>query len=169
MSGTPGTLIGIARRTGRRAPMACLETATVAVNVGLTGDPIGPRHPRRQITVLAIEDWRAALAALNAIDLVGGIALEWTERRANLLVEGVRLPRAKGAILRIGRVELLVTGQTHPCQRMDAVHPGLLKALGREWRGGVTCGVTTGGEITPGDRAWVVSSPRGHRPDRLPE
>jgi MOSC domain-containing protein YiiM len=167
-----GRLIGIARRTGRRAPMALLERVAVAVGIGLTGDPIGPRHPRRLVTVLAIEDWRLALAALNANDLFGGsgasidlarIVLEWTERRANLLLEGVRLPRAKGAILRIGDIELVVTGQTHPCQRMDAVHSGLLKALGRDWRGGVTCAVNTGGEIALGARAWVVSSPPEQR------
>jgi MOSC domain-containing protein YiiM len=168
-----GRLIGMARRTGRRAPMEHLQTVAVAVGIGLTGDPIGPRHPRRLVTVLAIEDWRVALAVLNANDLFGGtgtnIDLEWTERRANLLLEGVRLPRAKGAILRIGNVELVVTGQTHPCQRMDAVHPGLLKALGRDWRGGVTCAVNSGGELALGAPAWVVSSPPEQRANRLPD
>jgi MOSC domain-containing protein YiiM len=171
-----GTLIGIARRTGRRAPMERLQTATVVAGVGLTGDPVGPRHPRRLVTVLAIEDWTAALAALNANDLFGatggatsaGIDLAWTDRRANLLVEGVRLPRAKGAILRVDGVELVVTGQTHPCARMDSVHPGLLKALGRDWRGGVTCAVNSGGEIACGARVWLVSSPPEQRADRLP-
>jgi MOSC domain-containing protein YiiM len=163
-----GTLIGIGRRTARRAPMLKLEAVTIAVDIGLTGDTSGPRHPKRLVTVLAIEDWTAALVALNARDLVGGIDLDWTERRANLLVEGVRLPRAKGAVLRIGAVELLVTGQTHPCARMDAVHPGLLKALGSEWRGGVTCSVITGGGLTLGNTAAVVSSPPGQRPSRLP-
>jgi MOSC domain-containing protein YiiM len=163
-----GTLIGIARRTGRRAPMAVLETATVAVDVGLTGDPIGPRHPKRLVTVLSLEDWETAMAALNARDLLGGIELDWTARRANLLVSDLRLPRAKGAIIRIGAIELVVTGQTHPCARMDAVQPGLLKALGTEWRGGVTCAVNVGGDIAIGDPAHVVSSPPEQRANRLP-
>jgi MOSC domain-containing protein YiiM len=163
-----GTLIGIARRTGRRALMAVLETATVEIGVGLTGDAVGPRHPKRLVTVLSLGDWNTALAALNARDLVGGIALDWTARRANLLVSELRLPRAKGAIIRIGAVELVVTGQTHPCARMDAVQPGLLKALGSEWRGGVTCAVNIGGEIAVGDPAHVVSSPPEQRAHRLP-
>jgi MOSC domain-containing protein YiiM len=100
--------------------------------------------------------------------MIGGIDLDWTERRANLLVEGLRLPRARGAVLRIGGIELLVTGQTFPCARMDAVHPGLLKALGRDWRGGVTCQVVTGGELTAGVPASVVSSPREVSADRWP-
>jgi hypothetical protein len=44
--------------------------------------------PLRQITVLAREAWEAAAAALGDPDL------PWTVRRANLLVEGVELPRA---------------------------------------------------------------------------
>jgi MOSC domain-containing protein YiiM len=163
-----GTLIGIARRTVRRGPMATLETATVAVDIGLTGDTVGPRHPKRLVTVLSIEDWNTAMAALNARDLIGGIVLDWTARRANLLVSDLRLPRAKGAIIRIGAVELVVTGQTHPCARMDAVHPGLLKALGSDWRGGVTCAVNIGGDIALGDPAAVIGAPPEQRPNRLP-
>jgi MOSC domain-containing protein YiiM len=164
----PGTLIGIARRTARRAPLAKLETVTITVGIGLTGDTVGARHPQRLVTVIAQEDWQAAIAALNARDLICGIELDWTERRANLLVSGLRLPRAKGAVIRIGAVTLLVTGQTHPCARMDAVQPGLLKVLGSEWRGGVTCAVTVGGDIALGDHATVVSSPPEQRANRLP-
>jgi MOSC domain-containing protein YiiM len=168
MTGTTGKLIGICRRTVRRGPMALLQQATILVDVGLTGDTVGPRHPRRLVTVLALEDWIAALAQLNAQDMLGGIELDWTTRRANLLVEGLRLPRAKGAALRIGPVELVVTGQTHPCARMDAAQPGLLKALGTGWRGGVTCTVAAGGDIALGDPAAVISSPPEQRANRLP-
>jgi hypothetical protein len=75
-----GTLIGIGRRTARRAPMLKLEAVTIAVDIGLTGDTSGPRHPKRLVTVLAIEDWTAALVALNARDLVGGIDLDRAAR-----------------------------------------------------------------------------------------
>jgi hypothetical protein len=51
--------------------------------------------------------------------------LAWTCRRANLLVEGVRLPRAKGAVLTFGDdVVLKVIGETVPCGRMDEVRLG---------------------------------------------
>lgn len=151
-----GRLIGIARRSARRQPMEEIADGWITPEAGLAGDHKGARFPKRQITVLAREDWAAALAQLGSTDV------PWTVRRANLLVEGVRLPRAKGALLRIGPVELEVTGQTYPCQEMEAALPGLLKALAPSWRGGVTCRVTAGGAIATGDPVHVESSPREH-------
>ena len=99
-----------------------LERGSISVERGLEGDHKGAKFPRRQITVMAIEAWREANAALP--DLAGCQALAWTVRRANLLVEGVALPRAKGGLLAIGDVELEITDQTVPCGRMDEAHPG---------------------------------------------
>ena len=62
----------------------------ISVEAGLAGDCKGAKYPRRQITVLSREAWDAALAEL------GDPGLAWTARRANLLVAGVELPRAKG-------------------------------------------------------------------------
>ena len=64
---------------------------------GLEGDHKGLKFRRRAITVLAREAWEAALT-----DLAGPVTLPWTTRRANLYVEGVRLPRALGGQVRIG-------------------------------------------------------------------
>ena len=158
--GTPGTLAGIARRPKLRAPMETLPFGLVSPESGLDGDARGAKYPRRQITVLALEDWRAACTALS--DLAGTPDLPWTLRRANLLVEGLRLPRAKGAILAIGAIRLEVTGQTFPCNRMETTFKGLLSALAPDWRGGVTCRVQTGGTVTLGDPASVVWSPKEH-------
>lgn len=70
----------------------------ITIAAGLDGDFKGAKYPRRQITVLAREAWEAVLEEL------GHATLPWTARRANLLVAGVRLPRAAGGILRIGQV-----------------------------------------------------------------
>ena len=134
-----GRLIGIARRSAPRAPMETLEAGTVSIERGLEGDHKGPKFPTRAITILAREDWEAAVADLT--DLAGPVRLAWTVRRANLLVEGLRLPRSRGSILRVGAVELMVTAETSPCRRMEEAHRGLLKALSPDWRGGVTCRV----------------------------
>lgn len=163
---TGGRLIAIARRAKSRAPMEEIATGEITLAAGLTGDFRGAKFPARQVTVLAIEDWEAALADLAGI--AGPPELPWTTRRANLLVEGVRLPRAKGAILQIGLVQLAVTGQTNPCHRMEEAHRGLLSALHPHWRGGVTCRVVEPGAITVGDRARVISSPPERGPPRLP-
>ena len=160
-----GRLIGIARRARSRSPMDTLVAGHITVASGLEGDARGAKFPTRQITVLAREDWEAALADLAGI--AGPPELDWTTRRANLLVEGVRLPRAKGATLAIGSVVLCVTGQTNPCHRMDEAHRGLLSALNPYWRGGVTCRVENGGAIAVGDHVRVLSSPP-ERVVRLP-
>jgi MOSC domain-containing protein YiiM len=133
----------------------------LSAEAGLAGDSKGAKYPRRQITVLAREAWEAALAEL------GEPGLPWTVRRANLLVAGIELPRAKGGILRIGLVRLEVTGQTYPCSRMDEAQPGLLKALARDWRGGVTCRVLAGGPNALGDEVAVLVRPTETLP-RLP-
>ena len=168
-----GRLISIAFRERRRAPMIEVAAGEIAVDAGLIGDHKGLKSKKRAITVLAIEDWQAALAAVRAAtgaNATGGTVpeLPWTTRRANLLVEGLRLPRAAGAIVRVGPVELEVTAPTVPCKRMDEVQPGLLKALHGEWRGGVTARVLQGGAIKAGDVVEIVASPPERPRRRLP-
>ncbi|MGE0023031.1 MAG: MOSC domain-containing protein [Hyphomicrobium sp.] len=161
-----GRLIAIARRGAVRAPMEEIAEGVISVDGGLAGDHKGAKFPRRRITVLAREDWEAALADLSSADGLP-VRLPWTTRRANLFVEGVRLPRARGAILRVGSVELEVTFPTQPCRRMEEAHAGLLKALHPAWRGGVTCQVLMGGDVRIGDAVEVLSSPPEHEM-RLP-
>ena len=158
-----GTLVGIARRDQRRAPMECVERGFISLREGLVGDHKGPKFPERAITVLAEEDWAAALSDLSTPYR----RLEWWHRRANLLIRGLRLPRAIGAELQIGEAHLRVTRPTTPCRRMDEVAPGLLKALTPNWRGGLTCKVVGGGQIALGDSVILLTSPV-ERQRRLP-
>jgi MOSC domain-containing protein YiiM len=145
-----GRLVGIARRARRLAPMQETGEGVISVAAGLAGDSKGARFPQRQVTLLAREAWAAAVAE------AGNPALPWTARRANLLLEGVELPRGRGSIVQIGPVRLEVTGQTYPCSRMEEARPGLLRVLARDWRGGLTCRVLEGGAIRLGDAALVV-------------
>jgi hypothetical protein len=92
-----GRLIGIAVRDKHRAPMQTRDSALVSVGAGVEGDFKGIKHPRRGVSVLSREAWEAALAELGDAE-----DLDWTKRRANLLVEGIELPRALGGIVRIG-------------------------------------------------------------------
>jgi MOSC domain-containing protein YiiM len=158
-----GRLLGIAWRPERRAPMQTVDSIDISLEAGVAGDHKGAKFKRRAVTILAREDWEAALADLGPTDE----PLDWTARRANLLVEGVRLPRAIGATLRIGRVLLEVTYPTTPRARMDEAQAGLRKALYPEWRGGVTCKVLEGGRVSVGDDVAIVQSPP-ERQIRLP-
>ena len=118
-----------------------------AVALGIVGDCRGVLKGtgKRQVTLMERGDWEAATAEL-------GLVLPWWERRCNLLVDGLDLPRRAGARLRIGRdVMLEVTVEDDPCVRMDAVAPGLFAALIPDWRGGACARVISGGWIAVGD------------------
>ena len=143
-----GRLAAIARKPARRAPMEELAEAQITAATGLEGDVQGEPGPR-QVTVVAKEDWAAACADL-------GTEVPWTQRRANLLTEGVVLPRTAGARLNIGDVVLEVTGETTPCERMDEGHAGLRAVLAPDWRAGCSCRVVSGGDIAVGAAAAVL-------------
>ena len=144
-----GQLKGIARRGARRALMEEVESASVGIQSGIDGDYRGTMKGR-QVTILASQDWQAACTEV-------GVDLPWTNRRANLLVDDVILPRSAGAHIRVGECVFEVTGETDPCERMDEQHGGLRLALVPSWRGGCTCDVVSGGDIQVGDSAEIIS------------
>jgi MOSC domain-containing protein YiiM len=138
-----GFLKGIACAPASHAPLMELKEAEVGGAEGIQGDARG-RKPGRQVTVLFREGWESACGEL-------GVTLPWVMRRANLLVEGIAIPR-EGGQLRIGDLVLEVTQETKPCHLMEAAHRGLKRALTPEWRGGVCCRVLKDGKIRVGDR-----------------
>jgi MOSC domain-containing protein YiiM len=138
-----GKVLQIAIREASRAPMQMLEVSDVTTDKGLVGDFRGS-VAGRQVTVVVREAWQAACEDL-------GIDLDWTTRRANLLVEGLNLNMTTGKRLHIGDVVLHITGETTPCPRMEEAQVGLQEALVPDWRAGVTCVVNTEGEIRVGD------------------
>ncbi len=150
---TLGTLIGIALRPARRAAMQEVGQVAIDAEGGPAGDHAG-KHAKRLVTVLSKADWEATLESLDPRP-----DLPWTTRRANLLVDGIALPKVKGAVFRIGPVELEVSGETVPCSRMDEAHQGLRKALAQNWRGGVICVVPTPGVVTIGDPVEILHAP----------
>ncbi len=143
-----GELVGIARRGRSRAPMEQLDSVWVTEAAGIAGDARGPRPKNRQVTVISADIWDWVCAELGA-------EIAWTTRRANLLVRGVELPRREGARLAVGGLELEVTMETGPCDRMDEQYQGLTAVLRPEWRGGVACRVLNDAEIRVGDPVTV--------------
>jgi len=149
-----GKVIGLARREKSRAPMDVVPRLLLSPELGIEGDCKGVKFPNRQVTILAVEDWTAALADLAGT--AGPPDLPWTTRRANILLENLSLPRGKGSIISIGDVVLEVMEQTTPCALMDFFQMGLREALAPHWRGGVTCRVIVGGVILLGDIALTT-------------
>lgn len=142
-------LIGIARRAKSRAPMETVPKAACTTALGVDGDFRGKLR-KRQVTILALEDWQAACDAIGRDDL------PWTTRRANLLVSGFKLPREIGSKILIGTAVFKVTGETDPCRRMEDAAPGLEDALRPDWRGGVTCRVVEDGNLQCGDAVKLM-------------
>lgn len=147
-----GVIAGLARHAAPRAAMEVIDRATITPERGVEGDCKGRFKPggrnRRQVTLIERGDWEAATAAL-------GVDLPWSDRRANILVDGIDLPQLPGTVLRIGDVRLVVMVECDPCHRMDALAPGLQHALRDDWRGGVCTRVLTGGDIAVGDAIIV--------------
>lgn len=145
-----GSLLGIAGKRSKRADMVTVDETHITVRDGLTGDWRGRPGPR-QVTVLTREAWADACGVV-------GEQVEWTARRANLLVDAIWLKDTTGRILRVGEVTLEVTGELEPCSRMDEACPGLCAALRPDWRGGVTCRVINGGRVRIGDPVELVAA-----------
>jgi len=154
-----GRLVGVAGREKRLAPMVERTRGRITCEAGREGDQKGVKFRLREITVLALEQWQEALAELSAQSEDGDVQLPWTVRRANLLIEGIALPRARGGIVRIGPVKLEATYPTQPCRRMDKAYPRLLKALHPDWHGGITTRVMEPGEVRIGDDIEVLLRP----------
>ena len=149
------TVVALATRRKSRGSMLEHSWVTITPGEGVVaphtaGADLRGKPGRRQVTVLTTEGWTQACKEL-------GRQLPWTTRRANVLLSDVTIDAAwaTGTHLQIGDALLLITGETAPCARMDEQAAGLRAALGRAWRGGVTCRVVQAGTVRVGDRAWL--------------
>lgn len=152
-----GRLAGIARHDRPRGPMETLGQVAVNRTEGVHGDFRGAarpgKPPRRQISLMEAESWAAAMAELGRSD---EDLVPWYERRANLLVEGLRLPREPGRVIAIGAsLRIETTRECDPCSRMEEIAPGLKAVLIPDWRGGVLGRVISDGDIAVGDQVRI--------------
>jgi MOSC domain-containing protein YiiM len=148
-----GRLAGIARHGRSRGPIEVIDRVHVSVEAGLAGDFRGAVKPggkgKRQVSLIEAGDWAAAMADLRA-------DLDWSVRRANLLVEGFDLPQTPGVVIAIGEdVRLEITVECDPCSRMEEIAAGLKAALTPDWRGGALARVLRGGDIAVGDEIRI--------------
>ncbi len=117
--------------------------ATLVEGQGVEGS--ADRNPRRQVTLLESEAWKACMEEL-------GVDRDPSLRRANILLSGVRLAHTRGSVLAIGDARLGIGGEVTPCTRMEEAQKGLQAAMRPEWRGGVFAQVLKGGAIQVGDQ-----------------
>lgn len=137
-----GELAAIWIKRVKRGKMDPVDAATLVAARGLVGNADQGR--RRQVTLIEEEVWREVMEELRA-------DVDPAARRANLMLRGIRLPRTRGGILRVGGCRLQIGGELTPCKLMDDALPGLHAALRPEWGGGVFTAVLDGGPIRIGD------------------
>ena len=152
---TIGRLAGIARHDRPKGPMETLDQVAVTAAEGVHGDfrgGLASSKPgrKRQVSLIEAECVATAMAEAEAV-------LGWSDCRRNLLVQGLRLPRAEGTRVQIGdSLVLEITCECDPCERMDALHEGLRAALTPDWRGGFLGRVIEDGEIAVGDEIRIL-------------
>lgn len=111
---------------------------------GVIGDRYSGRSGNRHVTLIQSENL-AAIAAHLGLDAVFPEQL-----RRNILVSGINLLALKDRPFRVGGALLEMTGDCHPCSRMEEIFgPGGYNAV--RGHGGITARVLEGGEVRRGD------------------
>jgi MOSC domain-containing protein YiiM len=148
-----GRIDWISVRLERGKPVTVLTEVTALPDAGLVGDHYGGTNGNRHITLMQAEH-------LPAIASFVGLAEVSPELlRRNLLVSGINLLALKDQRIQIGdgadAVVLEITGQCHPCSKMEtALGPGGYNAM--RGHGGITARVIQGGLIRVGDALWSL-------------
>ena len=147
-----GRLEWIGLRPKRREPPEGVSEAEVLTDAHLVGDHAGPkRGGKRQITLIQHEHLAAVAGFLG---LPG--AVDPARLRRNLVVSGLNLLALKNRRVTIGdEVILLITGECHPCSRMEEeLGPGGYNAM--RGHGGLTAHIERGGWLRVGDAVRVL-------------
>lgn len=147
-----GRLEWIGVRPARRAELLVLPEVEVVVDRRLEGDHASPKPGgKRQVTLIQHESLAAVAGFLGLPAPVAPGRL-----RRNLVVSGLNLLALKGRQIQIGdAVRLDITGECHPCSRMEEeLGPGGYNAM--RGHGGLTAHIAQGGRIRVGDAVRVV-------------
>ena len=148
-----GRLEWIGQRPLRREPLVAVPEATVKTDSHLLGDHARPKSGgKRQITLMQHEHL-AAVAGFLGLDA----SLAPGRLRRNLVVSGLNLLALKNRQIQLGTdVVLDITGECHPCSRMEEeLGPGGYNAM--RGHGGLTAHIAQGGIIRVGDIVRVLN------------
>lgn len=136
----PAVVVGL-QRSPKQGERGSIDRATLIEGAGLDGDRHAKPGSRRALLVMEQE-------VLDRFELLPGTVSE------QITVRGVDLHQLVfGTRLQIGAITLEVAAHCEPCERMDAIRPGLQKELiGRRGR---FVRVVRGGSIAVGDSIEV--------------
>ncbi len=147
-----GRVEWIGVRPARRAAVAPVAAVEVITDSHLFGDHLRPKPGgKRQVTLIQHEHLAAIAGFLGLTTPVDPARL-----RRNLVVSGLNLLALKDRRISIGETVLLdITGECHPCSRMEEeLGPGGYNAM--RSHGGLTARIVAGGWVRVGDAVRVV-------------
>lgn len=125
---TSGTVASIHLHPSDRSKgLSSVDSVEFVAEAGLRGDQryFGRKNrstggpSKRQVTLIERETLSRHAAALGIPPLAPGIA------RSNIETSGIDLSATVGRQLRVGTAVLLVVEPRTPCEKMDAIAPGL--------------------------------------------
>jgi MOSC domain-containing protein YiiM len=148
-----GRVTWIGQRPLRREPLVSVPEVELKTDSRMLGDHARPKAGgKRQVTLIQHEHL-AAVAGYLGLDA----PLDPARLRRNLVVSGLNLLALKNRQIHIGdEVILDITGECHPCSRMEEeLGPGGYNAM--RGHGGLTAHIAQGGIIRVGDAVRVVA------------
>lgn len=140
----PGKLVWIGSRPERRSSMSAVQEAILDPHIGMDGDHYSRDAGKRQVTLIAAESLAAIASHMGFAD----IAPEMLRR--NLVVRGINLLALKGRTFRVGEAVLEMSGECHPCSRLEETL-GVGGYNATRGFGGITARVVAGGQVRIGD------------------
>lgn len=145
----PGKVEWIGIRPIRREAVQAVEIITVSENKGIEGDHYSGQNGNRHVTLIQAEHLPVVAALTDRTTLDPALL------RRNIVVSGLNLLALKDKQIQLGDVVLQITGQCHPCSKMEtALGPGGYNAM--RGHGGMTAKVIKGGVIKNGDVVNVI-------------
>lgn len=144
----PGRVEWLGIRPERREPVQVVDSIMVSEKKGIVGDHYSGQSGNRHVTLIQAEHLPAIAS------LTGRTELDPALLRRNIVVSGLNLLALKDQTIQIGDAVLEITGQCHPCSKMEtALGPGGYNAM--RGHGGMTAKVVKGGVIEVGDAVSV--------------
>ena len=137
-------------RSKKREPLVEVASAQIDLENGLQGDHYSGKSKKRQITLIQAEYLEAVASILKKEDINPQLT------RRNILVSGINLIALKDRKISLGKEVILeVTGECHPCSRMEEnLGPGGYNAM--RSHGGITAKVIQGGTIHLNDEVALI-------------